>query len=147
MVARDMMRKPIGALFLVLVVVAVAATESPAGAAESAAGLALPAQPVTLEGAVAYGLEHNLGLQAAGQEIEAADQGVRQAQADFGGLAEQGLEFEAGVGGEATTGAIRSIEAPIVVDPCHQSAAGSGRPPSVSVGHGKRLLSIEQSIA
>jgi outer membrane protein len=52
-------------------------------AADSGATKAPPAEPVTLNGAVAYGLEHNRTLQAAGQEIQAADQGVRQAKADF----------------------------------------------------------------
>ncbi|HBZ53829.1 MAG TPA: hypothetical protein DEO88_00355 [Syntrophobacteraceae bacterium] len=43
----------------------------------------LPSQPLTLEGAVSYGVEYNPGLQAADQEIQAASQGVRKAQADF----------------------------------------------------------------
>jgi outer membrane protein len=83
LIARDLMRNPILLLVLALVAIAVAATGRNADAAEPVAGLAMPIQPLTLEGAVVYGLEHNLGLQAAGQEVEAADQGVRQAQADF----------------------------------------------------------------
>lgn len=43
----------------------------------------LPSQPLTLDGAVSYGLEHNPALQATDQEIQAAEQGIRKAQADF----------------------------------------------------------------
>jgi outer membrane protein len=43
----------------------------------------LPSQPLTLDSAVSYGLEHNPTLQAADQEILAAEQGIRKAQADF----------------------------------------------------------------
>jgi outer membrane protein len=44
---------------------------------------ALPPQPLGLEAAVAYGIEHNPSLQASAEEINAAVQGVKQAHADF----------------------------------------------------------------
>jgi outer membrane protein len=56
----------------------VAGLAPPVHAAQS-----LPSQPLTLDGAVSYGLEHNSGLQATEQEIQAAEQGIRKAQADF----------------------------------------------------------------
>jgi len=78
-----MMRKPICVLILAMVAVAALNVRLTVHAADPGSARELPAQPLTLVGAVAYGLEHNLGLQATGEEIQAADQGVRQAQADF----------------------------------------------------------------
>lgn len=43
----------------------------------------LPLQPLTLQDAIAYGLAHNRSHLAAKQDVEAVNQQVRQAQADF----------------------------------------------------------------
>lgn len=43
----------------------------------------LPSQPLSIENAVAYGLEHNRTLRAVQKEVQAVGQQVKQAQADF----------------------------------------------------------------
>lgn len=67
----------------------------------------LPTQPLTVEHAVEYGLQHNRLLKAAGQDLAAAGQQVRQTRADFlpkldGGYRYQHLKDDpiASLGGE-----------------------------------------------
>lgn len=47
------------------------------------ADASLPAQPLTEQNAVAFGLEHNRGLMAAKKDVAAAGQKVKQSQADY----------------------------------------------------------------
>ena len=42
----------------------------------------------------------------------------------------------AGIGREAPTGSVRLVQAPVVVDPRHQRASGSGSPWNASTGIG-----------
>ncbi len=83
MAVADMTQRSIPRLILTKVVAVVATLSFSVIAVTAGAVATLPSQPLTLEGAVAFGLEHNLNLQAADQEIQAADQGIRKAKADF----------------------------------------------------------------
>jgi outer membrane protein len=62
---------------------AVAASATLAQAQGLPSGKHPPLGPFSLEAAIAYGVEHNRGLQAADQEINASVQGINQAKADF----------------------------------------------------------------
>jgi outer membrane protein len=82
----DLLANPIGARgrkilvpFLLLALLHVGAV----AAAEGSGVQTLPPQPLTLDQAVEYGLEHNPLLHAAEEDLRAADQGVNAARAGF----------------------------------------------------------------
>jgi outer membrane protein len=71
----------------------------------------LPPQPLTVEQAVDFGLERNHSLKAAGSDVAAAGQQVRQARADFFPKLESRYRFQhlkdepfAALGGDSSTG-------------------------------------------
>jgi outer membrane protein len=92
--ARHMKSKTLFLMFLPILCSLMSPVSSgQARAQDQTFGHDLPAQPLTLEGAIAYGLAYNQTLQSAGKEIEAAKQNVKQAQAGFLPKLDTGYSF------------------------------------------------------
>ena len=92
--ARHMKSKTLFLMFLLILCFLMSPVSSgQARAQDQTFGHDLPAQPLTLEGAIAYGLAYNQTLQSAGKDIEAAKQNVKQAQAGFLPKLDTGYSF------------------------------------------------------